>query len=190
METQSTTQKNEDGTTKTPLGLAENIKNGINGEDVMTCLKGDLLEGEIVVAVYDVHIPGLLMPRWLWWLSCIITCGLFACCYYLQRWCVAKGCCAPQLIVMARGKMALTNYNRLLVWKTGVVQQAAGSCEWPRAPTTNLASTRASDDQISVSSRSPSSSLPRAPSPRARPPPALDQMLRVICAAPRLARPP
>ena len=82
METQSTTQKNEDGTTKTPLGLAENIKNGINGEDVMTCLKGDLLEGEIVVAVYDVHIPGLLMPRWLWWLAslCVSSfCGGSAC---------------------------------------------------------------------------------------------------------------
>ena len=75
--------------TSVPLELAENIKNGINGEDVMTCLKGDLLEGrDRRRRRMSVHIPDLLMPRAVV-VSCIITCGLFACCYYLQRWCIA-----------------------------------------------------------------------------------------------------
>ena len=88
----------------------------------------DLLPGEAVVATYDVHIPGMMLQRWVFYMLCIFTCGLFLIYYYCVRWCIAHKFCVPPLIIMNRGKMVLTSFNRLLVWKTHVVQQKTGSC--------------------------------------------------------------
>ena len=121
-----TDQKGGNGHTPPPIGLSDRLK--LNAIDPATALACDLLPGEAIVATYDVHIPGMMLQRWMFYMLCILTCGLFLLYYYCVRWCIAHKICVPPLIVMNRGKMVLTSFNRLLVWKTNVVQQKTGKC--------------------------------------------------------------
>ena len=121
-----TDQKGGDGHTPPPIGLSDRLK--LNAIDPATAITYDLLPGEAIVATYDVHIPGMMLQRWVFYMLCIFTCGLFLIYYYCVRWCIAHKFCVPPLIIMNRGKMVLTSFNRLLVWKTHVVQQKTGSC--------------------------------------------------------------
>ena len=152
-----TDQKGGNGHTPPPIGLSDRLK--LNAIDPATALACDLLPGEAIVATYDVHIPGMMLQRWMLYMLCILTCGLFLIYYYCVRWCIAHKICVPPLIIMNRGKMVLTSFNRLLVWKTNVVQQKTGSCA--RAI---LAPSRRAHP--SSSSRACASSLSRAPAPR------------------------
>ena len=56
-------------------------------------------------------------------LLCLYTCGMFPLCYYLNRWCIKMGCRKPPLIEFSKGKMAITNQGRMLVWKTEFEQE-------------------------------------------------------------------
>ena len=119
-------RRNEAGYTRPAEGLSEHLRK--NAIDPATAITYDLLPGEAIVATYDVHIPGMMLQRWVFYMLCIFTCGLFLIYYYCVRWCIAHKFCVPPLIIMNRGKMVLTSFNRLLVWKTHVVQQKTGSC--------------------------------------------------------------
>ena len=56
---------------------------------------------------------------------CIASFGIIPFCYYLNRWCIKQGCIKPPFIEFSKGKMAITNQGRMLVWKTEFVQELA-----------------------------------------------------------------
>ena len=119
------TKERGHGNTPNQLGLSKNV--GPNGSlDSNTPFSHDLQPGEIPIAQYDVHIPGKRMPAWFFWMMCCMTCGCFYICMMIDRCCIKCGCRIPFLIKMYRGKMVVTNYKRVLVWRTDVTQVRTG----------------------------------------------------------------
>ena len=111
--------------TQPPPGVARKAQ--LNSIEPSTCFKYDLLPGESIVRTYDVHMPGQLIPRWLFWLLTCITFGIFYLYWTCYRWCLQMGYCTMPIITMNRGKMAITSTGRVLVWKTNFKQVRMGS---------------------------------------------------------------
>jgi hypothetical protein len=77
-----------------------------------------------------VHIPSGVLPRIIYLILTILTCGLYPIFLNIQKWCYEKKFCTPQVVEMSRGKMVITSKNRVLIWKTNVsqVKTGKGSC--------------------------------------------------------------
>jgi hypothetical protein len=112
--------------TQPPPGVSEKAHQ--NSLEPNSCFKHDLLPGETVVNVYDVHMPSDLIPRWRFYLYCICTLGVFWVMWSIYMWCLRKGCCTLPKIAMTRGRMAITSTKRVLVWKTQFHQVRKGCC--------------------------------------------------------------
>lgn len=50
------------------------------------CVDKCLSRTRQILVTYDVNVPTLIMPRWLFILLTILTFGLFALWFYLERW--------------------------------------------------------------------------------------------------------
>ena len=59
---------------------------------------------------------------WLWWLLAIISFGTFVVYYYVELWCVRNKCITRNAIQMERGRMVVTSFGRILIWKTDAYQ--------------------------------------------------------------------
>ena len=85
------------------------------------------------VAQYDVYFPGKLIPMWLFVIYTVLTFGLFLVYYYCNLWFISKGCCLPTNLEFSRGRLMVTNKDRIIVWKADFNQvrvPAHFKCLW------------------------------------------------------------
>jgi hypothetical protein len=74
------------------------------------------------VAQYDVYFPGKLIPMWLFVIYTVLSFGLFLVYYYCNLWFISRGCCLPTNLEFSRGRLMVTNKDRIIIWKADFSQ--------------------------------------------------------------------
>ena len=100
-----------------PAGLTQNMQE--LAEIPQDAVNRILMKGEVVIADFDCYYPfkALLMWEIIFW--CVVTGGLFLFVLafrVLQRMCYRAKFCMPKTLQFVRGKMAVTNYGRMICW--------------------------------------------------------------------------